>query len=174
VPQGEASATPISLTIGDAINRGLKANLGLLTSEQSSREIRAERMRALSTLLPKITGQLNAIEQQINLQAFGFLFSVPGIPFIVGPYGYQSVQANAALTIFDYTAFSNYKGTREDTKASLLSIKNARDLVVQAVGNSYLQIMADAARITAARAEIEADQAVYNNAVSRHDAGTAI
>jgi outer membrane protein TolC len=174
VPQGEASATSVSLTIGDAINRGLKANLGLLTSEQSSREVRAERMRALSALLPRITGQVNAIEQQINLQALGFLFSVPGIPHIVGPYGYQSVQANAALTIFDYTALSNYKASREDTKASLLSIKNARDLVVQAVGNSYLQIIADAARITATRAEIEADQAIYNNAVSRHDAGTAI
>ena len=131
-------------------------------------------MRALSALLPKVTGQVNAIEQQINLQTLGFLFSVPGVPVIVGPYGYQSVRANAALTIFDFSALSSYKASREDTKASLLSIKNARDLVVQAVGNSYLQIIADAARITAAHAEIEADQAVYNNAASRHDAGTAI
>ncbi len=32
-----------SAEFGDAINRGLKANLGLLTNEQSSREVRAER-----------------------------------------------------------------------------------------------------------------------------------
>src|SRR5690348_13296075 len=43
VPQGTASPAPIALTFADAINRGLKANLGLLTSEQSSRQTRAER-----------------------------------------------------------------------------------------------------------------------------------
>ena len=45
---------------------------------------------------------------------------------------------------------------------------------MQAVGNSYLQIISDAARITAAQAEIDADNAVYVNAQRRHDAGTAI
>ncbi|MDQ2841851.1 MAG: TolC family protein [Acidobacteriota bacterium] len=176
VPQGKASATPIPLTLGEAIDRGLKANLGLLTSEQSSREIRAQRLRALATLLPQLTGQVNATEQQINLQAVGFLFSIPGlqIPHIVGPYSYQDAQVNAQITLFDYTAISNYKASGEETKAAVLSIKNARDLVVQGVGNAYLQIIADAARITATQAEIDADSAVYTNAVRRHDAGTAI
>jgi outer membrane protein TolC len=174
VPQGQASANPIPLTLGEAITRGLKANLGFLTSEQSSREIRAQRLRALSTLLPKITGQVNAVDQQINLQALGFLFSVPGIPTIVGPYSYESALANVNATLFDFSAISNYKASREDTKAALLTVKNARDLVVQAVGNAYLQIIADSARITAAQAEIAADQAVYTNAARRHDAGTAI
>jgi outer membrane protein TolC len=152
----------------------LKANLGFLTSEQSSREIRAQRLRALSILLPKITGQVNAVDQQINLQALGFLFNVPGIPTIVGPYSYESAMANVNATLFDYGAISNYKASREDTKAALLSVKNARDLVVQAVGNAYLQIIADSARITAAQAEIAADQAVYTNATRRHEAGTSI
>ena len=174
VPQGEASATPIPLSLGEAITRGLKANLGLLTNLQSSREIRAQRLRALSMLLPKLTGQVNAVEQQINLQALGFLFSVPGIPTIVGPYGYQSAQVNASINLFDWSAISSFKSSKEETKASLLSVKNARDLVVQAVGDAYLQIIADASRIVATQAEIDADDAVYTNAVRRHNAGTAI
>jgi outer membrane protein TolC len=174
VPDAQASDKPIALTIGDAINRGLRANLGFLVSEQSSQEVRAQRLRALSVLLPKVTGQINAVEQQINLQALGFLFSVPGIPTIVGPYGYQTAQATANLTIFDFSAISNYSASRENTKAAVLSVKNARDLVVQAVGNAYLRIISDAARIKATQAEIDADQAVYNNASSRHNAGTAI
>jgi outer membrane protein TolC len=174
VPQGQASANPIPLTLGDAIRRGLRANLGFLTSEQSSREVRAQRLRALSILLPKINGQVNAVDQQINLQALGFLFSVPGIPTIVGPYNYESALANVNATLFDFSAISNYRASREDSKAALLSVKNARDLVVQAVGNAYLQIIADSARITAAQAEIAADQAVYTNATRRHEAGTAI
>ena len=176
VPQGEASATPIALSLGEAITRGLKANLGLLTSEQSSREIRAQRLRALSTLLPRVTGQVNAVEQQLNLQAVGVLFSSPGfsIPTIVGPYGYQAALANVDATLFDWSAISNFRSSREESKAAVLTIRNARDLVVQAVGNAYLQIIADAARITAAQAEIDADRAVYTNAERRHNAGTAI
>src|SRR3954467_6698056 len=63
VPQGTASTTPIALTLGEAIRRGLKANLGLLTSEQSSRETRAERYRALAGLLPTVNGQISDTEQ---------------------------------------------------------------------------------------------------------------
>ncbi len=176
VPQGQASATPIPLSLNDAIDRGLKTNLGLLTSEQSSREVRAERYRALSGLLPKITGELSMTEQQLNLQALGFLISVPGVPVphIIGPYSYQAVLANATVPLFDFSAISNFKASREELKASALSVKNARDLVVQAIGNAYLQIIADTARVTATQAEIEADNAVYTNAVRRHDAGTAI
>ncbi len=176
VPQGAASTTPIPLSLGDAVTRGLKANLGLLTSEQSSREIRAERLRALSGLLPNVNGQLSMTEQQLNLQALGFLISVPGVPIphIVGPYSYQAALANATVPLFNLSSISNFKAARENEKASVLSIKNARDLVVQAVGNAYLQIIADGARIVATKAEIDADNAVYMNAVHRHDAGTAI
>jgi outer membrane protein TolC len=179
VPQGTATASPIPLTLNDAINRGLKANLGLLTNEQSSLEVRAERLRALSGLLPKVTGQLSMTEQQINLQALGFLVSIPpslgfSIPKVVGPYSYQAALANATVPLFDFNAISNFKASRENLKASVLTVKNARDLVVQAVSNAYLQIIADGARVTATQAEIDADNAVYTNAVRRHDAGVAI
>jgi outer membrane protein TolC len=179
VPQGTASPTPIPLTLADAIKRGLKANLGLLTSEQSSRQTRAERYRALTGLLPNVTGQLSMTEQQLNLQALGFTASIPPglgfqIPKIVGPYSYQAAQANATIPLFDYSAINNFRSSRENLKASVLSIKNARDLVVQAVGNAYLQIIADAARVTATHAEIDADNAVYVNATRRHEAGVAI
>jgi outer membrane protein TolC len=179
VPQGTASSTPIALSMADAIERGLKANLGLLTSEQSSNEVRAQRLRALAGLLPKVNGQLSMTEQQLNLQALGFNVALPPsagfqIPTIIKPYSYQTAQASATVPIFDFNAISNFRASREQTKAALLSVKNARDLVVQAVGNAYLQIIADSARITATRAEIEADNAVYTNATRRHDAGVAI
>lgn len=179
VPQGQSSATPIPLSLAEAIARGLKSNLGLLTSEEASRESRAQRLRALSSLLPKITGQVSATEQQINLQALGFMVSLPpslgfSIPSIAGPYGYQTAQVNAQISLFDYSAISNFRASRENIKATALSIRNARDLVSQAVGNAYLQIIADSARITATQAEIDADNAVYMNTVRRHDAGTAI
>jgi len=176
VPQGTASPEAIALTLGDAINRGLKANLGLLTSQQSSNEVRAQRYRALSGLLPNVTGQVGETVEQINLQTIGIQFNAPGfsIPTIVGPFSYQAATANATVPLFNYSAISNFRASRADQQASTLSVKNARDLVVQAVGNAYLQIIADAARIVATQAEIASDNAVFTNATHRHDAGTAI
>jgi outer membrane protein TolC len=179
VANGTASPTTLALSFADAIDRGLKTNLGLLTSEQSSEEVRAQRYRALSALLPQVSGQLSMTEQQLNLATFGFNIKLPAsagfqIPLVVKPYSYQASLLNASVTLFDYQAISDLRAARESQKAAQLSVKNARDLVVQAVGNAYLQIIASAARITAAQAEIDADNAVYTNAVRRHDAGTAI
>ena len=179
VAEGTATATPIALSFSDAIARGLKTNLGLLTSQQTSEEARAQRIRALSVLLPHADGSVSATDQQLNLQALGFLVHLPpgvgfSIPKIVGPYSYQSAMLNASVTLFDYQALSNLRASHESEKAARLSVSNARDLVVQAVGNAYLQIIADGARITSTQAEIDADNAVYTNAQRRHDAGTAI
>ncbi len=77
VPQGMASQAAISISLSQAIERGLKANLGLLTSQQSSEEVRAQRIRALAGLLPKVNGQLSMTEQQLNLQALGFNVKIP-------------------------------------------------------------------------------------------------
>jgi len=179
VASGTATSTPIALSFADAIDRGLKANLGVLTSEQSSEEVRAQRVRALSALLPQLTGQLSMTEQQLNLQAFGFNIQLPPgvgfqIPKIVKPYSYQAALLNASIPLFDFRSLSNLRASRESQQASRLGVSNARDLVVQAVGNAYLQIIADNARIGATQAEIDADNAVYTNATRRHDAGTAI
>lgn len=176
VPQGTVSTNPIPLSLGEALDRGLKANLGFLTSDQASREAQATRLRALSGLLPRITGQLSHVQQQTNLRALGVNFQAPGfeIPTIVGPFSYQTAQAAAQIPVFDWAAISNFRSAKENLKAAILSVKNARDLVVLGIGNGYLQIIADAARITSTQAQIDADTAVLINAQRRHDAGTAI
>lgn len=174
VPQGKASPTPIQLSLEDAIRRGLHANLGLLTTSETSEEVRAARIRRFSSLLPQLNGQAGETIQQINLQAVGFLFNIPGVPHIVGPYSYQSALITGNVPIFNYQSIANLRSAREQEKASALSVKNARDLVVLGVANGYLQIIADSARIVAIQAEVDADQAVFTNATRRHDAGTAI
>src|SRR5689334_10766228 len=85
VSQGAPSGAPIALSIGDAIDRALRYNLGTVISEQETRVSRAARVRALSELLPKVTGEVSETIQQINLAAFGFA-SFPGIPTVVGPF----------------------------------------------------------------------------------------
>src|SRR5271155_3281486 len=90
VTSGQASSTPIALSLQDAIDRGLKNNLGLLVSDTASRQAHAERVRALSALLPLVTGGISETAQQFDLASFGFRF--PGVPSVVGPFGFTDLR----------------------------------------------------------------------------------
>ena len=56
---------------------GLAANLGVLTADDTARASRAERLRALSNLLPYVSIDASETSTQINLAAFGFKFNLP-------------------------------------------------------------------------------------------------
>ena len=51
------TGTRIELSLRTAIERGLRYNLGLVESNKTSADVRAERLRALSTLLPQLAAQ---------------------------------------------------------------------------------------------------------------------
>ena len=136
VPSGQASEKPLSLSLRDAIQRGLKYNLGVLTNQDAVDLASAERRRTLSTLLPNISAGATQTSQQIDLVAFGL--SLPGFPTIVGPFGYQNARAFAQQTIYDRPSLKNLKSAGKSLKAAKLSAEDARNLVVQAVSNAYL------------------------------------
>lgn len=175
VPAGAASDTPLALTLREAIDRGLKTNLGLLVSDSDNDIARSQRVRALSALLPQVNGGITEAVEQINLKTIGFNFTFPGvsIPTIVGPFHYTDVRASASWTAFDYSARKNLRSARENERASRLSVDNARDLVLQGVAAAYLQIIADASRSQAIRSQVETAQALYDRAVDQQKAGTA-
>ena len=159
------TAPPLRLTLDDAIQRGLKNNLGVLERETTSRITRAERLRVLSALLPTVTGSVSENVQQNNIAVFGFRF--PGIPQIIGPFGYSDARASAEIKLLDWAARRNAQAAAQNVRASDLSVQDARDLVVQAVANAYLTIIADGARVEASRAEVATAQALYERARHR-------
>ena len=175
VPTGTASPAPIPLTLRDALDRGLKTNLGLLVSDSLSESARGARVRSLSALLPSVNGQISQTEEQLNLKTFGFNFSIPGasIPTIVGPFHYTDVRASTSWEVFNYSSIKNHRSAQESERAARLSAQDARDLVVQAVASAYLQIIADASRTDAIRSQVRTAQTLYDRSVDQHNAGTA-
>jgi outer membrane protein TolC len=176
VPAGSASPTTLTLGLDDAIQRGLKFNLGLLESQTASDTARAERIQALSVLLPQVTGTFSESREQLNLKTLGF--NVPPnpyltIPAIVGPFSYTTAQANASAKIFDWSAWRNLKSAKANEESARLSVQGARDLVVQAVANAYLLVIADASRIESIRAQVDTDQALYKRTADQKTAGVA-
>ena len=78
IGQGQATNEVIDLTVQDALERGLKYNLGLYFSERATEQVRAERIRSLAKLMPVVNASVTEEVQKINLKAFGFNF--PGFP----------------------------------------------------------------------------------------------
>jgi outer membrane protein TolC len=175
VSTGSASSTPLALTLGGAIDRGLRTNLGLLVSDSASETARGERLRALSTLLPQVTGEVAETDAQRNLKTVGISVESPvvSIPTIVGPFHYTDVRAYASFSVFDYSLHNSYRAAQESQRASQLSVQDARDLVVQAVANAYLLVIAGSSRVDALRAQVATDQAIYERTADQQRAGTA-
>jgi outer membrane protein TolC len=177
VPTKDASTGPVTLTLADAVKRGLAANLGPITANNEARASRAARIQALSSLLPNIAASASDTVTQVNLAAFGFQFNVPAsvgfsIPSVVGPYNYSQLQGTLSQSIYDPVARRNWHATQETEKASLLNAKDARELVVLAVVGSYLQTVATAARVDSQRAQVTNAEAINRQAEVRKEAGT--
>jgi outer membrane protein TolC len=171
IPQGTVSPEPIDLSLSDALDRGLKYNLGLYLSNQSTAEARAARIRSLSEIVPIINGSFGEEIQRINLQSLGFTF--PGFPKSVGPFGLTATQATGTWNAVNFASIDNYKAAGADVKAAQFNYNDARDTVVLAVGANYLLVIAQESRLEAARAQLETAQALYDLAKDQEAAGLA-
>ena len=171
LPQSTATDQVVDLSIQDALERGLKYNLGLYLSDRVTEQTRASRLRALSNLMPVVNGAFTEEEQRINLKAFGFNF--PGFPTSVGPFGLTELTASGTWTPLNLHFINGLHAASQDVKASQYSYHDARDTVVLAVGANYLLTIANESRVASAEAELKAAQALYQLAVDQENAGIA-
>jgi outer membrane protein TolC len=162
------------LSLQDAINRGLKQNLGLLLSHADIRLARGQRWEQLSALLPHVTAAPYVEASKINLAELG-LTSVGGIsiPTSVGPFSYFDARANVTQTLFDWKSINATRAASQSLKSAAYTFKDARDLVVLAVGYVYLQAIADEARIETVEAQVKTAKALYDQAADQISAGTS-
>ncbi|HUS07286.1 MAG TPA: TolC family protein [Bryobacteraceae bacterium] len=170
VPSGQATSDVIPLSLSDAMDRGLKHNLGLITGDQAARLAEAARLRALSGLLPNINARSSETSQQVNLKALGF-GGFPGFPSVIGPFRIFDVRAYLSQSIFDYSAIAANRSGSENVKAARLAYQNARDAVVLAVVSLYLQAIMGTARIESASAQVTTANALFKQATDLKNAG---
>jgi outer membrane protein TolC len=170
VPTGTATSEPITLSILDAVNRALEHNLGLLLSENGVGRAQGTHWRALSGMLPSISGHLAETRQELNLAAFGFPLPA-GIPSIVGPFNLFDARVSVTQPILDLRALNDIRAEQHNIAAAEHSYKNARDLVVLVAANAYLEALAASARADAARAQGQTAQALYTQATDLRQNG---
>jgi outer membrane protein TolC len=164
----------LPLSLQDAIDRGLKQNLGLLLSNTDVHSARGQRWQQLSALLPHVTAAPYVADSKVNLGELGFT-SIPGlaVPSAVGPFSYFDARVAVNQTLFNWQEINAARSASESLKSAEYSYKDARDLVVLAVGYTYLQAIADLARIETAEAQVATAQALYDQASDQVTAGTS-
>lgn len=163
----------VQLSLLDAMDRGLKHNLGLLLSQQQSELARAQYRRQLSALLPNISGSASESVNQINLAAFGIPLPQGLSSPVVGPFGVFDAHASMSETLLDFNAMNKVRAASENEKTAKLTIQDARELVVLVVGNEYLLTLASAARLDTTKAQLNTAQAIFQQTQDLKKAGVA-
>jgi outer membrane protein TolC len=177
------SATPgaLSLSLDDAIARGLKQNLQVLLANQAERAVHGQISTVFYALLPNLraTGYTNAEEIDLaaqgfkpsSLAAFGF---APGTISTIVKVDTTDAQLSADQVLFNLPDFYLYAAAKKAANVVTMNTLNTRGGVVEAVGSQYLAALADEAQIADAQALVTADEEVLRQATLAHDAGVGI
>jgi outer membrane protein TolC len=176
----------LKLSLEDAVNRGLAANLGLKESEASEKKFKGEVTEAVQYFLPSITATGGVGVNEFNLAAFGFsqgflnkvaasgIFppnAFSGIAFITKA-DVTTGQINYEQTLFSGTYIDGYKAARAAEKSAYFIKMRARGEVVQQVATAYLAVIADQSEVENAKSLLDADKVLFDEAHAKHEAGT--
>jgi len=177
VADDKPSAGVLRLTFREAVEGALRHNLAALLSEYNTTAARGEKWRQLSELLPNVNADVQEVAQKQSLEALGLrgpLFAGgPSLPRVIGPFSYFDVRASATQKVFDWKAIQKYRASTHSEEVGQRNLKDARELVVLATGNAYLQAIAGAARVETAQAQVETAKALYDKAAAQQQAGVS-
>ena len=171
-PEGNVVDGEIRISLEDAIARGLRFNLGLIDSRQADAGVRAEREQALSQLLPQISARAQQSYGQLSFKALNI--KVPPqagfrLPPTTGGFGYSEGDILAHSEVVNLELRDRYKEQKALESASLLSTKDARDIVVYAVGTAYFQVVASEARLATTQAALASAQELNNQVTNQYN-----
>jgi len=172
VPAGTASPTPLSLSLEDAVARGLRQNLGGLLSTDAVAGAQGERWRALSELLPSLTTASSIGVRQNDLKAT-IGITIPGHPPVVGPFGVFDTRAYLDQSIFNWESVERARSSAAELKSAQYGYKNAREVVVLVVVTNYLLVIADQSEVESALAQRDTAKVLFDQTTDQHKAGLA-
>jgi outer membrane protein TolC len=174
----------LKLSLDEAVQRGFATNLGLKEAEESEKTLHGDELEAVQLFLPTITVTGGTGVHEYNLAAFGFgpgfldklggLFppgAFNGLSFITKA-DVTTGQINYEQTLFSGQVIDGYKAVRAAQKSAYFGKETARGEVVQQVATAYLAVIADQSEVENAKALMDADKVLLDQAHEKHKAGT--
>jgi outer membrane protein TolC len=180
------SPEPKALSLDDAIRMGIENNLALTLARQQEKIADAEKLELVNVLLPNMSLHGETGVHEYNLEAQGFHPSTVGLFAPLLPPGTSLSafhlitkvdttigQVNFSQALFNWAGYDVWRAAQAAHKAAFYSAQSSRGLVVLNVGNTYLRALASQAQASYARALLQTDETVLNQAHQEHLAGTA-
>jgi outer membrane protein TolC len=180
-----ATGEPLKLSLDDAIQRGLKNNLGLQEAENGESVLHGYKNEAVQDFLPTIwlTGDTGYHMHDLAAQGFGpgtiakFSALFPGGKLPAGFTNITRDDLTEGQIHFDQVLFSGpviegWKAAGAAERSAYFNKMSARGEVVQQVAIAYLRAIADQAEVDNANAQVAQAQTLLDHEHAAHQAGT--
>ena len=172
VPGGKLSATPLALSLEDAVTFGLKRNLGGVLATNASTDARGQRWQALAELLPNVVTDTGFGVHQVNVKA-AFGLTIPAEPRIIGPFGYFDSRAYLTQSVFDWASIERARSSQALVRSAESSAKDAREIVVLVIVSNYLPVIADQSELESATSQRDTAKAILQQTSDQKAASAA-
>ena len=172
VVQGDASAQPLDLSLDDAMQRGLRNNLGIILNGTQTAGARGQRLSDLQSLLPEVdfkAQESGAAGRSRRRRSPHPWLSHHHRAIRLHRSAWHRSRGRSSTCL--RCATISQPATTSPRRSCLP--QDARDLVVLTVGNAYLLVLADEARVSSIQAQVATSKISLNQAVANHQAGTA-
>jgi outer membrane protein TolC len=188
---GSVTAQPVTgeslkLSLDDAIQRGLKNNLGLKEAENGEKALHGEKNEALQEFLPTIwlTGDTGYYMHDLAALGFGSGEIAKFKSFFPGgelPAGFTNItrddltegQIHFSQILFSGPVIQGWKAAGAANRAAYFNKMSARGEVVQQVAIAYLRAIADQSQVDNAKALLAEAQTLLDHEHAAHQAGIA-
>jgi len=172
IPTGKLSATPVALSLDDAVAFGLKQNLAGVLATDAVTDARGQRWQVLSALLPNVVTDTGFGVHQINVKA-AFGLTIPGQPPIIGPFGYFDSRAYLTQSAFDWASIERARSSKAQVTAAEFGSNDARELIVLVIVSNYLLVIADQSEVDSATSQRDTAKAIFQQTSDQKTAGLA-
>jgi len=179
-----ATDQPLRLSLDEAVERGLKCNLGLKEAENSEKALHGQKNQAVQLFLPNIVLSGGTGIYQHNLVQGGFTpGTVKKFASLMGMgssiTGFSPItrddltQGNIyySQTLFSGPVIAAFKAAGAAEKSAYFQKMSARGEVVQQVATAYLHAIAAESEVENARALVRQAQTLADHAQAAHEAG---
>jgi outer membrane protein TolC len=177
---------PLKLSLDEAIQRGLKNNLGLKEAENGEKTLHGEKNEATQEFLPtiRLTGDTGYYMHDLAALGFGPKVIAEFTPLFPGgktPAGLSNItrddltegQIHFSQILFSGPVIQGWKAAVAAERSAYFNKMSARGEVVQQAAIAYLRAIADESEVENAKALVAQAQLLLDHVHAEHEAGTA-
>jgi len=172
-------APTLSLTLRDAIKLALSpgGNLDVDVADQSVAAAQARLRESQATGKPNVDFSLNAADERLNLDAFGFgTIHEPGFTFPkgVGPFDVLESRVHIRQSLFDQESLRRKAAAHAGIAAAQTDTEEVRDQIVGQVARLYFQVQRDASAVVTAQVLVVTAESTLKEIGNRNAEGQAL